>query len=339
MLQCRDYINIDHNNNLHLMPSTDPRLQTLQHWLSEHWPRPLHNLRAASSDASFRRYFRADDEETPHSLIVMDAPPRHEDCRPFISVTGLLRDAGVHAPKILAQDVEQGFLLLEDLGNTTYLQRLPQQADELYSDAIDALIRMQTIRAQLPVYDEDLLQDEMQLFEQWYCNTHLGVSLSAKQQAVLHKATQQLIDSALSQPQVFVHRDYHSRNLMICDDNNPGVIDYQDAVIGPLSYDLVSLFKDCYIGWPRHRVEQWLELYWQRSGMSASYEQLLHWFDWTGVQRHLKVLGIFARLHHRDGKAQYLDDMPLTHKYLIDACTRYAPLHPLHDLLQTLTPA
>ncbi len=318
------------------MNTLPPRLQALQSWLQNCWPHPLQNLRSASADASFRRYFRVDDSADGRSLVIMDAPPEHEDCRPFVRITALLREAGIHAPEILAENIDQGFLLLEDLGDTTYLQRLPQQADTLYSDAIDTLIRMQHIDAALPAYDDTLLCNEMQLFEQWYCNTHLGIRLNTSQQTVLNDAMQMLIDSALAQPQVFVHRDYHSRNLMICDDN-PGVIDYQDAVNGALTYDLVSLFKDCYIQWPRQRIEHWLEIYRQRSGMAMSSGQLLRWFDWMGVQRHLKVLGIFARLYHRDGKAQYLNDLPLTLNYVLDGCQRYDELHALHALIRDIS--
>ena len=315
---------------------TDARQQALQDWLQQAWPRPLLHLRPASADASFRRYFRVDEQGSDRSFIVMDAPPEHEDCRPFVHITKLIRGVGVNAPDILAQDVEQGFLLLADLGRRTYLDHLHDNADALYSDAIDALIRMQSISNDLPAYDSRLLTQEMDLLEQWYLNVHLGISLDDGQKQVLEHAMQLLVDNALEQPQVFVHRDYHSRNLMLTEHNNPGVIDYQDAVNGALTYDLVSLFRDCYIQWPRARVLQWLTQYLDKSGQDCDREQFLRWFDWMGVQRHLKVLGIFARLHHRDGKPQYLNDLPLTLRYVLDSCARYPELQALHRLLSQI---
>lgn len=270
----------------------------------------------------------------------MDAPPDREDCHPFVLITDLIRGVEVNAPDIIALDLKQGFLLLEDLGNKPYLQYLNDStAETLYTDAIDALIKMQTIDGLLPAYNQELLQTEMDLFETWYLNRHLGVQLNAAQKTSLDSIFTLLIDNALEQPQVFVHRDYHSRNLMITDANNPGVIDYQDAVIGPISYDLVSLFKDCYIEWPGEKVEHWLDLYLARLAPERFIEKktLIRWFDLMGVQRHLKVLGIFARLNYRDGKPQYLDDLPLTLKYILDSCETYDELHPLKQLLEETT--
>jgi len=313
------------------------RLNQLQHWLDSLSRDTYSDLRAASADASFRQYFRVNNTQDGKSYIVMDAPPEKEDCRPFIHVTDLIRSVGVNAPAIIAMDMSQGFLLLDDLGNRPYLDHLNDEtADRLYTDAIDALIRMQTIDAMLPAYDAKLLQTEMDLFETWYLNRHLGVQLSKTQHAVLSSIFRLLIKNAEEQPQVFVHRDYHSRNLMITEENNPGVIDYQDAVVGPISYDLVSIFKDCYIEWPREKVEHWLDLYLARLTPTHFIEKdtLLRWFDLMGVQRHLKVLGIFARLNYRDGKSQYLNDLPLTLKYVIDACKRYQELQPLRQLLE-----
>jgi N-acetylmuramate 1-kinase len=237
-------------------------------------------------------------------------------------------------------DMQQGFLLLDDLGNKSYLDHLnDSSADNLYIDAIDALIKMQSIDAILPSYDEQKLQSEMDLFEEWYLNSHLKIKLTAKQKAILNGIFDLLIQNATEQPQVFVHRDYHSRNLMLTDKNNPGVIDYQDAIIGPITYDLVSLFKDCYIEWPREKVELWLDLYLARitPARLIDKETLLRWFDLMGVQRHLKVLGIFARLNYRDGKSQYLDDLPLTLKYIVDTCELYDDLQPLKHLLKEIT--
>jgi N-acetylmuramate 1-kinase len=313
------------------------RLNQLQRWLDSLSKDTYTDLRAASADASFRQYFRVSNNQDGKTYIVMDAPPDKEDCRPFIQVTDLLRSVGVNAPAIIALDMAQGFLLLDDLGSKPYLDHLnADTAEKLYIDAIDALIRMQTIDAILPAYDAKFLQTEMDLFETWYLNRHLDVQLSETQQAALASICKLLIENAEQQPQVFVHRDYHSRNLMITDENNPGVIDYQDAMIGPITYDLVSIFKDCYIEWPRDKVEHWLDLYLARLTPTFFIEKdtLLRWFDLMGVQRHLKVLGIFARLNYRDGKSQYLNDLPLTLKYVIDACDRYPELQPLKQLLE-----
>jgi aminoglycoside/choline kinase family phosphotransferase len=313
------------------------RHNQLQRWLDSLSKDTYSDLQTASADASFRQYFRVSNSQDGKSYIVMDAPPEKEDCRPFIQVTDLLRSAGVNAPAIIAMDVSQGFLLLDDLGNRPYLDHLNDKtADSLYLDAIDALIKMQTIDAMLPAYDAKFLQTEMDLFETWYLNRHLGVLLNNTQRAVLGSIFKILISNAEQQPQVFVHRDYHSRNLMITDENNPGVIDYQDAMVGPITYDLVSLFKDCYIEWPRDKVKHWLDLYLARLTPTYFIEKdtLLRWFDLMGVQRHLKVLGIFARLNYRDSKSQYLNDLPLTLKYVIDTCERYQELQPLKQLLE-----
>ncbi len=312
------------------------RLTQLQQWLESVAENTYTDIQPASADASFRQYFRVLNRKQKRHYIVMDAPPDKEDCHPFIHVTELLRGVGVNAPEIFARDVSQGFLLLADLGNRPYLDELNQEsAGALYSDAIDALIKMQTIEAILPAYDKTLLQNEMALFETWYLKRHLNISLTPLQKEQLASVFALLISNAEEQPQVFVHRDYHSRNLMITDNNNPGVIDYQDAVNGPITYDLVSLFKDCYIEWPREKVEQWLAIYLSRLSITYSIttETLIRWFDLMGVQRHLKVLGIFARLNYRDGKAQYLDDLPLTLKYVVETCERYPELAPLKQLL------
>lgn len=315
------------------------RLTQLQQWLDSLSENTYIDLQAASADASFRQYFRVTNNKDNKTYIVMDAPPEKEDCRPFLQVTELIRNVGVNAPNINSLDIQQGFILLDDLGNKPYLDHLDENsANNLYIDAIDALIKMQKIDAILPAYDEQLLQTEMDLFETWYLNRHLDIKLDESQKSVLDDIFKILIKSATEQPQVFVHRDYHSRNLMITDENNPGVIDYQDAVIGPITYDLVSLFKDCYIEWPRERVELWLDLYLARITPARLIDKqtLLRWFDLMGVQRHLKVLGIFARLNYRDGKPQYLDDLPLTLKYVTDTCRHYEELTPLKQLLEEL---
>ncbi len=313
------------------------RLTQLQQWLDSLAKNTYSDLQPASADASFRQYFRVTNKQDNKTYIVMDAPPDKENCHSFVLVTDLIRGVGVNAPDIIAIDIQQGFLLLDDLGNDSYLDHLAEDtADGLYIDAIEALIKMQTIDGILPAYDENLLQTEMNLFETWYLNHHLGIQLNEKQKTSLDSIFTLLIDNAKRQPQVFVHRDYHSRNMMITNENNPGVIDYQDAVIGPITYDLVSLFKDCYIEWPREKVEHWLDLYLARLTPKRFIERdtLIRWFDLMGVQRHLKVLGIFARLYYRDGKSQYLNDLPLTLKYVLETCETYNELQPLKHLLE-----
>ncbi len=312
-------------------------MSQLEEWLKSIPGHALADIRPASSDASFRRYFRVADRNTRDTFIIMDAPPEKEDCQPFIHITRLLRSVNVNAPDIINMDLDKGFLLLDDLGDRQYLDYLDENnSDELYNDALVALINMQRIHDHLPLYDRQRLHDEMGLFEPWYLNRHLGIDLDEQQKTALSSTFELLIDSAQQQPQVFVHRDYHSRNLMLVDTNNPGVIDYQDAVIGPVTYDLVSLFKDCYIEWPRQKVLHWLDEYLQLTAVdiTANRDQFIRWFDLMGVQRHLKVLGIFSRLNYRDGKSQYLNDLPLTLKYVVDTCNQYDELSPLLNLLQ-----
>ncbi len=277
------------------------------------------------------------------TLIVMDAPPQHEDCKPFLHVGGLFEKAGAHVPHVYAQDLAQGFLLLSDLGNTTYLQALhPGNAQQLYGAATDALIGIQLASrpAELPPYDEALLRRELNLFPEWYIARHLGVTLSNKQQAKLDEVFKRILANNLAQSCVYVHRDYHSRNLMVSEPN-PGILDFQDAVYGPITYDLASLFKDAYIKWEEHDVIDWLVRYWEKARMAglpvrADFGEFYRDYEMMGVQRHLKVLGIFARLYHRDGKDGYLKDMPLVMEYLLKACERYIDLKPLLNLLLEL---
>jgi N-acetylmuramate 1-kinase len=317
------------------------RLENLENWLNRQFPDTPYRYAPASADASFRRYFRVTLPECSH--IVMDAPPAHEDCRPFIQVAGLLREAGVNAPEVLAQDLDQGFLLLTDLGDTTYLAALNEDnADALYRDAIDALVKFQLASRPgvLPPYDETLLLREMRLFPDWYVSKHLQAELSGEEAAALEGVFAQLNRNILAQGQVYVHRDYHSRNLMVSD-ANPGVLDFQDAVHGAASYDLVSLFKDAYIDWEEKRVLDWAIRYWEKAkkaGLPVDHDFGVFYrdFEWMGAQRHIKVLGIFARLYHRDGKDGYLKDMPLVNTYLRKTCERYAELHPLLHLLDRL---
>ncbi len=311
------------------------RLEQLNHWLKQSVGLDDYEIVPASADASFRRYFRLTTDG--ESRIAMDAPPEKEDSRPFVKVGKALFAAGLHVPQILEHDLEQGFMLLSDLGSQPYLDALNADngsVERLYGDAMGALAVMQTCvpADELPPYDEALLRQEMALFPDWFLTTHLGLTLSEVEQNLLQETFTLLAGSALAQPQAFVHRDYHSRNLMVCG-HNPGIIDFQDAVRGPITYDLVSLLRDCYIAWPRELVEEWVQGYHDialdhgiiRQPMS---EQFLRWFDLMGVQRHLKAIGIFARLNHRDGKPGYLNDIPRTLGYVEEVSGRYAELQP-----------
>jgi hypothetical protein len=326
----------------------DARLELLAAWTRETLGTGTIAIAPASADASFRRYFRVVPEgghafAPRRSLIVMDAPPPMEDCTPFVHIAGLLGRAGVHAPQVLAADLARGFLLLTDLGERTYLAALdPSSADALYRDAIEALVRWQcaTREGELPPYDEALLRRELTLFPDWYVGRHLETTLTPAQSTVLDAAFRQVLDNNLAQPRVFVHRDYHSRNLMVATPN-PGVLDFQDAVIGPVTYDLVSLLRDAYVSWDEEREIDWAVRYWEcarRAGVPVDADFGRFWrdFEWMGVQRQLKVLGIFARLAHRDGKRGYLGDMPRVMAYLRRACERYGALAPLCGLLDQL---
>jgi aminoglycoside/choline kinase family phosphotransferase len=324
------------------MPETDARLAIIREWLSHDLQLAHERLLPASSDASFRRYFRV---FTPRgTFIVMDAPPGKEDVRPYLKVSALLEALGAHVPQVHESDIARGLVLLEDLGTTAYLQRLEAASDPepLYADALAVLADIQVqgkdAAQELAPYGRAELARELHLMPEWFCRRHLGFEPSDAEHEVLARAFEFLIMEALAQPQVFVHRDYHSRNLMVVPERNPGIIDFQDALRGPLGYDLVSLLKDCYISWPRARVEGWVGAY--RSGLLArgfpvaAEAQFLRDFDLIGVQRHLKVLGIFARLWHRDGKPGYLLDLPRTLDYVRDTCARYAELAALGDFLE-----
>jgi len=304
------------------------------------------SVRPASADASFRRYLRID---TAHGTrIVMDAPPSHEDCRPFVQLARLLRTAGLQAPEILAWHEADGFMLLSDLGSTTYLQALndrPDQTDALYRDALVALVRLQGLeaRTQVPAYDRALLLREMQLFPDWYIARHQSLVLTEKEQAVLEHSFEHLLANALAQPAVLVHRDYHCRNLMVCgapgSAGNPGVLDFQDAVWGPITYDLVSLLRDAYVEWDEAQQIDWAVRYWEgarRAGLpvQADFGEFWRDMEWMGLQRHLKVLGIFCRLYHRDGKEGYLKDLPLVWRHAHRVASRYREFAALAQLLE-----
>ncbi len=313
------------------------RKAALQQWLVQLGYRDF-DLAPASADASFRSYLRLTRDNG--SLIVMDAPPGREDCRPFVHVAGLLRSAGLSAPEVIDRDLEQGFLLLTDFGRDDYLSCLDAESfDKLYRDALDALLRMQVnIDArELPPYDATSLEQEMDLFRDWFIDRAQGLSLDAVR---WRRIKQILIDNALAQPRVFVHRDYHSRNLMVIDDGNPGILDFQDAVYGPLTYDLVSLLRDVYIGWPGTRIETLVRDYHARARSAGLVDidgdGFLEWFDLMGVQRHLKIAGIFSRLRIRDGKPSYTRDIPRTLGYLRDVCATRSSLAELAELLDDL---
>ncbi|MGH8209138.1 MAG: aminoglycoside phosphotransferase family protein [Steroidobacteraceae bacterium] len=329
------------------MPETDARLALIHEWLSRDLGLGLERVEPASADASFRRYFRAFNNGT--TLIVMDAPPGKEDVRPYLKVTRLLETLGAHVPHVHEADIARGLLLLEDLGGTHYLARLNARDDpeRLYADALHVLadiqVRGEDAAAELAPYDREPLAREVALMPEWFLGRHLALELSASETQMIAAAFEFLISEALVQPAVFVHRDYHSRNLMVVADRNPGILDFQDALRGPIGYDLVSLLKDCYISWPRERAVRWVSGYrallrsrgaagTRLSGMDDT--EFLRWFDLIGVQRHIKVLGIFARLWYRDGKPGYLDDLPLTLEYVRDTCTRYCELADLARFLE-----
>jgi len=319
----------------HSNVGADARLAALKSWVEGIDALAGATLTPASGDASFRRYFRL--QRGDHSFIVMDAPPPQEDCLPFIRVAGYLEAMGINAPRVIEADAKQGFLLLTDLGSTLYLESLEADrgcADELYGDALRALAVMQArgsaYQSLLPSYDEPFLRFELSLFHDWLCGTHLGMQFDAAEEAEWQSLCDVLVRNALDQPQVFVHRDYHSRNLMVTSDHNPGVLDFQDAMEGPLTYDLVSLLKDCYIKWSAEQVSQWVGRYYgllDKSTQAAITEpDFVRAFELMGVQRHLKAAGIFCRLNHRDGKSGYLADIPRTLSYIVDLSPRYREL-------------
>ena len=323
-----------HPFSLCLMHSTDTRYQQLLDWLRIDLGRPVESIAPASSDASFRRYFRIHSEGQSH--IVMDAPPPRENVRPFVAVAELLRNAGVQTPEIHAVDAERGFVLLGDFGSRIYLDELDEQtAESLYGDAMVSLLALQqgvnAAAVDLPAYDERLLRTELGIFREWFLEKWLALELSAGDAAMIEQVWATLVDSALEQPRVCVHRDYHSRNLMVTDEASPGVLDFQDAVLGPITYDLASLLRDCYVAWPADRVYRWMESYRQALLEAKLLEesnagQFRRWFDLMGMQRHLKAAGIFSRLNLRDAKPGYLRDIPRTLGYVMEAGRNYPEL-------------
>ena len=328
-----------------LQKASDSRLLQLKQWLSTlSFPAiQLDSIRPASADASFRRYFRGDAADGA-TYIVMDAPPAQEDVIPFIHVAEVFGKTGASVPEIVAQDTEQGLLLLSDLGSVTYLHQLnADSVHKLYMDAIDSLILIQTQSQPdvLPEYDRAMLLRELMLFPDWYIGKHLRVSMTDAQTASLNKVFELILANNMAQAQVYVHRDYHSRNLMVLDKGNPGILDFQDAVFGPVTYDLVSLLRDAYIQWDEELVLDWAIRYWERAKraglpVNPDIDAFYRDFEFMGLQRHLKVLGIFARLYHRDGKDGYLNDLPLVMEYTRKTAYRYKELTPLIRLLDEL---
>lgn len=327
----------------------DTRLDLLRGWLctlpAVHGLRP-DTLRPASADASFRRYFRIDAGGVPGgSLVAMDAPPPMEDCAPFVHAASVFARSGVSVPAVLAADLPRGFLLLEDFGTVTFLSRLDAaSAPTLYGDAIRALVAMQraSTPGDFPEYDRALLLRELRLFPEWYVARHKGASLDATEQKTLDTAFEALLENTLAQPRVHVHRDFHSRNLMVLPgERNPGILDFQDAVHGPITYDLVSLLRDAYVHWDEAQVIDWTVRYWEQARaaglpVGTDFGAFYRDFEWMGLQRHLKVLGVFARLYHRDGKDGYLADLPLVLRYVREVTARYIAFAPLSRLIDRI---
>lgn len=324
----------------------DKRLEAIKQWISGVLGRDHFDLRPASADASFRRYFRVIVGERRY--IVMDAPPEKEDMHRYVAIARRWHGLGLHVPEVLAEDYAQGFLLISDLGEQLYLPALnASSVNRLYGDALDALVVLQAgtftdgAAGFLPDYNEILLRRELEIFREWYLGHHRNIALTLNQQNILEDGFTLLVRSALQQPRVWVHRDYHSRNLMVTSVNNPGILDFQDAVLGPVTYDLVSLLRDCYIAWPREQVQGWVKTYYvlaKQSGVPVG-DDVVHfqrWFDLMGMQRHLKAIGIFARLNHRDAKPGYLSDIPLTLNYVYEVSACYRELEPFHKLLEEL---
>ncbi len=329
------------------MQKQDIRKTAIQSWLENELKMSIDSFAPASSDASFRRYFRV--SCNGQTYIVMDAPPEKENIKAFIEVAGLFASTGINIPKIYQINREQGFLLLEDFGNQCYLDLLNQEnANSLYEQALDSLFKLQSnidcMNCKLPLYDFQLLSKEIDIFSEWFLEKKLNIKANFGQQKTLEKTKHLLVKSALEQSKTCVHRDYHSRNLMVTSTNNPGIIDFQDAVVGPVTYDLASLLKDCYIEWPEQMIDQWLNKYFlhlkDAGHINCNYDTFNYWFDLMGIQRHLKAIGIFARLHLRDNKSDYLHDIPRTINYIINTSAKYPELNAFNIFLQnTVMPA
>ena len=327
---------------INMNQTTDERRALLHRWIEQYYSINDNSLTSVSGDASFRRYFRfstdSEDSLGKTSLIAVDAPPELENSQPFIEIDNLLHDNNLLVPTIFQHDLSLGFYIQEDFGDQLLLDQLSNEcADELYEQAMRNVANMQQVSCQkLPAYDSELLQREMQLFTDWYLQKHLSLSLDDTQRHTLQTCYQLLENNALEQPQVFVHRDYHSRNLMLLPDNKQGIIDFQDAVKGPITYDLVSLLKDCYIAWPQNKIDQWLKYFHQQIQSNTDLKTFTRWFDLMGIQRHLKAVGIFCRLNYRDGKASYLNDIPRTLNYIKITSQKYPELKQLSQLVNRL---
>ncbi|MGI9228219.1 MAG: aminoglycoside phosphotransferase family protein [Gammaproteobacteria bacterium] len=319
--------------------NSDLRLAQLDEWIKETLGVSKYSLIPVSGDASFRRYFRFKADKAQY--IAVDAPPEKESNESFVNITHLLESEGLPVPHIFFSSLDLGFFLLDDFGDTLLLEVLDKDsANTLYKKALEALIIIQqTPATSLPSYDNSLLMTEMELFREWYLQKHLSIVLTSTEQQLLDKTFKVLAENALNQPQVFVHRDYHSRNLMKIDNNYPGIIDYQDAVRGPITYDLVSLLRDCYIKWPQQQIKSWALTYRDQIVDKKIIESIddqtfLKWFDLMGIQRHLKAIGIFSRLNMRDNKPNYLHDIPRTLEYITTVAPKYSETQLLANIIQ-----
>ena len=329
------------SNTIDAPVSADERVTALRHWVSTLFPDVMCSVVSLAGDASFRRYFRVSAGD--QKWVAMDAPPQLENCAPFIAIAKTFEQSVVRFPHIFSMDLEQGFLLLSDFGDRQLLPLLTHEtADALYRKSIDALCEMQqcdeVLNYVLPHFDEALFWREFEILDTWYIKKHMNYTLSDDDENQLKNTYQRLIDSALSQPTVFVHRDYHSRNIMLCDDNELGILDFQDAVRGPITYDLISLLRDCYIVWTDSQVQQWITYFYEKNKQQlqqVDFATFMRWVDWMGLQRHLKCLGIFSRLHYRDHKNGYLKEIPRVLNYVMAVCDRYPELSLLARLLHT----
>lgn len=324
------------------------REQILDKWLSECLKDKAYHRVPLAGDASFRRYHRV--FVAGEQYVIMDAPPP-ESIQHFVHIASILQEQGLRVPLILNQDLENGFLRLQDFGDKLYLSELSDQtADALYQDAFNALLKMQGIEKSktshahfsIPDFDEALIKRQFGFFEEWYLKKHLNMPVTEAIQQELYPIYELLLQIIQAQPKVFVHLDYHSRNLMLLETGSPGILDFQDAMMGPITYDLVSLLQDCYIDWPRARIECWVQDYQSQAArnglmpMTISNSDFIKWFDWTGLQRHIKNLGIFSRLHYRDGKSQYLKDIPRVINYIRETCYRYDELKTLQQFFEII---
>ncbi len=320
--------------------TTDERATLLLTWICQQFDIVEDSFVPVSGDASFRRYFRFTAKHAfgidNACVIAVDAPPKFENSQPFIDIASLLKNNNIPAPEIYNADLDRGFYLQQDFGDQLLLDALNKNTvDNLYKQAMDEIINMQHVdSANLPLYDNTLLQREMNLFSEWYLNKHLNISLNNDERKIILSCFNLLEHNALEQPQVFVHRDYHSRNLMLLGDNSLGIIDFQDAVKGAITYDLVSLLRDCYIDWPQKNVDNWLKYFYKKLDGNYSLEKFARWFDLMGIQRHLKATGIFCRLNYRDGKPTYLNDIPRTLNYIVDISKKYPELSQFNQLVQ-----